>query len=246
MEKNLEPAKQELPLLKTGNTDPIAIGLQVALNNERIVKRAVEDLKEVLRKAMLKVGLRAANMPKDEEKQVLIEHILTHYAGHTCEEIKLAFDMAIAGKLDVEVNCYENFSCLYFSSIMNAYRKWAKEEIKHLDKPLELPPEQKIEPLSDDEILQMSFDVWKALKNYRAISARCYSILIRQGKIKRVEGEERDYVIKKAVDDLHQDLRESGEVLSYEKKESKINDMCKKLVVQKYFNKLLTVRPCQA
>ena len=76
---------------------------------------------------MVKVGLRAANFPSKEETALLVDHIEKFYSNHNPEEIKLAFDLAITDKLEIdqkEVTCYENFSCLYFSTIMNAYRNW--------------------------------------------------------------------------------------------------------------------------
>lgn len=82
---------------------------------------------------MMKVGLREQNWPTDEETAVLIQHIESNYGGHTVEELRLAFDMAIAGKLDVDPVCYENFSCLYFSKIMGVYREWAVEEYKQVE-----------------------------------------------------------------------------------------------------------------
>ncbi len=51
--------------------------------------------------------------------------------------------MAITRKLDVEAKCYENFSVAYFVSIMEAYREWAKEQIKQLPAPPEKPRELK-------------------------------------------------------------------------------------------------------
>ncbi len=104
------------------------------LEEERLLKyRAevcIEDgniirAEEAIKYAILKVGIRAANMPVNIEWDVLINHVADNYGKHTPSEIILAFDMAISGKLDVDPVCYENFSCLYFSSIMNAYRKWA-------------------------------------------------------------------------------------------------------------------------
>lgn len=79
-------------------------------------------------------------MPVEEEKAVLLEYIFENYGGHTPDEIKLAFKMAISGKLNLEpkeVKCYENFSPLYFTTIMDAYREWAREQIKLLPKPIE-------------------------------------------------------------------------------------------------------------
>ena len=114
---------------------------------------------------MLKVGLRANNLPNDIEKAVLIEHIINQYGRHTPAEIRLAFDMALSGKLDLEdkeVVCYENFSCLYFSKIMNAYRVWSKQTFNQLkmDKQIEQPQEvidtvEMIERWRNDKDLKM-------------------------------------------------------------------------------------------
>jgi hypothetical protein len=118
-----------------------AILFRQALDQPKIINGERENLVKALRWVMMKVGLRQQNWPTTEETAVLIQHLESNYGGHTVDEIKLAFDMAIAGKLDVEVNCYENFSCLYFSNIMAAYREWAKEEYKQIEakQPIALP-----------------------------------------------------------------------------------------------------------
>lgn len=107
----------------------------------------IEPLKQALRYAMVLVGIKAHNVPNDREKAVLLQFIQSNYGGHTPAEIRLAFDLAVAGELYVEdVKCYENFSPLYFASIMNAYRKWAKprhSEIK--PKEPELTEDQKLQ-----------------------------------------------------------------------------------------------------
>jgi hypothetical protein len=114
---------------------------ETALTDQRICNLTdVEPLKQALRYAMVLVGIKAHNVPNDREKSVLLQFIVNNYGGHTPTEIRLAFDLAIAGDLDVEdVKCYENFSPLYFASIMNAYRKWARPkhgEIKPVEKEL--------------------------------------------------------------------------------------------------------------
>lgn len=95
-----------------------------------------EKLDEVLRYAMVVIGLRAQNFPGELETQILLNFITDHYGGHTPDEIKLAFEMAITRKLNVDAKCYENFSIAYFVSIMEAYREWAKEQIKQLPAPV--------------------------------------------------------------------------------------------------------------
>jgi hypothetical protein len=147
---NQVPAQQEWKQPESGEVNLF----NSALVGVKVSSAPVEDIKEVLRLVMVKIGLRAQNWPTDEEKFVLIEHVIKNFGGHTCEEIKLAFDMAIQGMLkfeeDQSVNCYENFSCLYFSNIMNAYREWAKESYKLIEKNIK-PGKQKI--YSDEEIL---------------------------------------------------------------------------------------------
>jgi len=145
---SLEQAQQESKPQKNSE-------LSLALQGKIISNIELEELKEVLRYVMVKVGLRGQNWPTDEEKGVLIDHILCNYSGHTPDEIKLAFDMAILRKLDLqekEIPCYENFSCLYFSTIMNAYRLWAKQEYKHLP---QIPEQPKIEHKEDMSDISM-------------------------------------------------------------------------------------------
>lgn len=121
----------------------------VALSNPKIYQVSEDELKGVLKYVMVLVGLRAQNYPDDIEKQILLNFITDHYGGHTPAEIKLAFEMAITRKLDVDATCYENFSIAYFSQIMEAYREWAKEQIKQLPapvvKPRELKPMEKVD-----------------------------------------------------------------------------------------------------
>lgn len=86
------------------------------------------DLKQVLRYAMVLVGLRANNMPTDEEKYVLINFIQSNFQNITIAEIKLAFDLAVSGKLNIDAKCYENFSCEYFGRIMSNYIEMSRSE----------------------------------------------------------------------------------------------------------------------
>lgn len=126
--------KQELQHSGRGELPELRI-FEKARDSDLIKTAPASSIEGVLRQIMVKVGLRAANLPDEVETAVLLEHILTEYGNHTTSEIKLAFDMAVSGKLDLlqsEVNCYENFSCLYFSTIMGAYRKWAAIQAKQI------------------------------------------------------------------------------------------------------------------
>ena len=197
-EKNLAQVQQELRLPVVGHE----LGLLTASENTKINKSPVEEIKQVLRLILIKIGLRSQNWPSDEEKLVLIEHIIKNYGNHTCEEIKLAFDMAIAGRLDVEVNCYENFSCLYFSGIMNAYRSWAKEAYHHLPKSNLTKIENVPRGTSDEEMAQWIED-WrvkvKSISNPVLIPNMFYDWLVSKGELNLTKEQKLDYLNCQAV-----------------------------------------------
>ncbi len=146
----MEQVQQEWKHLGSGN----AIAIQQAQSTHSLRLRNEEDIKEVLRYSMLLVGLRGNNLPTEEEKFVLTNFVRSNFGNQTPEEIKIAFEMAVAGKLQVDAKCYENFSCEYFGRIMNAYLEFARQEIKNLPKPIE----QAKEKPSDEELKKQAID----------------------------------------------------------------------------------------
>ena len=188
------------------------LGLLTAIENTKINKSSVEEIKQVLRLCLIKIGLRSQNWPSDEEKMVLIEHIVRNYGNHTCEEIKLAFDMAMLGKLTeinsrneeivLDPNCYENFSCLYFSKIMNSYRSWAKEAYQHLPKSNLTQIENVPTGTSDKEMAQWIED-WRLkindIRNPTLIPPSFYEWLVEKGEINLTKEQKQDYIHNQAV-----------------------------------------------
>ena len=92
---------------------------------------------------MVLVGLRGNNMPTEEEKFVLLNFIRSNFGNQTPEEIKLAFELAVSGKFEIDAKCYENFSCEYFGRIMKAYIDYARQEtitvVKEIEATKEIP-----------------------------------------------------------------------------------------------------------
>lgn len=152
--------------LEIGRGQSLAIisaqnGLSIRSQNE-------EEIKQVLRYVMILVGLRGNNLPTDEEKYVLISFIKSNFANQTTAEIKLAFEMAVAGKFQVDVKTYENFSCEYFARIMNAYLNYARSETRSIAKQEEPPkpkPEDSVLKAQSIETANMyAQEIWKAQK----------------------------------------------------------------------------------
>lgn len=148
-----EQALTEWKPSKIGSSTAIAIQQAQSFNNIRL--RDEEDIKQVLRYSMLLVGLRANNMPTNEEKFILINFIKSNFGNQTPEEIRIAFEMAVAGKFNTDIKSYENFSCEYFGRIMNAYLDFARQEIKNLPKPIE---EMK-EPPSNEYLKKQAIEI---------------------------------------------------------------------------------------
>ncbi len=202
----LQRQEPQLPELR-----PLEIG--EAVLGKKLRSTPVEELKQALRLVMLKLGLRAANMPSPEETTVLISHIYNLYPNHTTKEILLAFDMAIAGRLDCDVNCYENFSCAYFSQIMIGYRKWAAEQSKEIKIPL--LPDQAV--IITQEEKEADIKEWEAKENVNLnlIPPYIYDYLIEFGKIdtsdKKAFNQLKKDAWQKAVNYRESDLRTAAE-----------------------------------
>ena len=149
------------------------------------------DLGSIIAYQIIKVGVREQNYPTREGRGVIIDFVRRNFKGYTGEMINEAFDLAICGKLDIkDPSCYENFSCEYVGRILNAYRQYLilsgrlksnfelERQNKPMDKNLLDAPK-----MTDDEIVEVSFQLWKPKKNWRFISVNAYKILRNQGKI---------------------------------------------------------------
>jgi hypothetical protein len=163
---NSELQLQEWKPSEIGRGQSLAIisaqnGLSIRSQNE-------EEIKQVLRYVMILVGLRGNNLPTDEEKFVLISFIKSNFANQTVAEIKLAFEMAVAGKFQVDVKTYENFSCEYFARIMNAYLDYARAETRAIAKQEEpskpKPCDRVLKAQSIETANMYAQEIWKAQK----------------------------------------------------------------------------------
>lgn len=198
--ENLELQRQELTPRRNGDEQKFV----VALVGGKIGESPLEELKQALRYVMVKIGLRAQNWPSDEEKQILMAHIADNFKYHSVEEIKLAFDLAIGGKLDIDdVNCYENFSCMYFSKIMIAYRKWsaqAEVQIRREDERRKMneifEPKQLTDAEYQELLDQVKIDVVDRMMGYDLIPEMLYDWLDRTDRIQLTLEKKKGYFQK--------------------------------------------------
>jgi hypothetical protein len=178
----MELASQELTLSRAGASAAENRFLE-SIKGVRVSESATVALDQLFRRCMLKVGLRSQNLPSKEETLILHDHLRKHYGGHTIPEIDLAFELAITGQLDLnqsEVVCYENFSCIYLSGIINGYRKWAHSTHKQHDR--EQPAEKTFIPIDWREQTQNLLDQFFAGKyKPRLTSPEIYDTIVYDG-----------------------------------------------------------------
>lgn len=88
-------------------------------------------------------GLKAENLPNDEQKLILIEFIRSEFKNWTCDEFVNAFRLLVAGHLDFDGNHYQNFNAMYFSNVMAAYKAKKIDILKMIQQP---EPIKQIDP----------------------------------------------------------------------------------------------------
>lgn len=81
-----------------------------------------EPIRAMIRYIMTLIGLTESQVPKDEAtKNVLINTFRQDLGHYGLDEIRVAFHLAINGRLGIDVNTYGAFSAKYVCMVMKAY-----------------------------------------------------------------------------------------------------------------------------
>lgn len=205
-----------------------------------------EQIKDVLRRVMLMIGMRAANLPSVEETAILIGFIKKRFGNNTVAEVQLAFEKSVAGELDVKVEAYENFTCEYFGRIMSVYRVWASKNFN------QLPVAQSTQLLLPDpifnpsELVETAKSVFLKTKLIGLIPVQVYEILLEQKEIILDKAEKAE--IRRKVEVRLQNEAITGGMVEQrnfaklkadaKEYETKVRNECKKQAVALYFIKM--------
>lgn len=174
---------------------------------------------------------------------IIEDFIRTSYPLYTIQEFRIAFKMAVQGKLDCSTEHYEKFSPKFIGQIMLAYTKKANE-VRKIAKPIT----NEIEPpkLTDQDIVSFTQKEWlESPKNdfNRVFNAeKVFDILLKQGKLK-FEPEQMMQIIRIVKEDNAQRLQkmygtDAKEFNKRIKDENFIDTQCKKLALVQYFENL--------
>lgn len=115
------------------NKQQETISLSKLIQENTKIRELIEysKLREALVYAYALIGLDEKYYPVGLKDEVLIDFIKGAYGGIVCQEIKIAFKMAVQHKFEeVEINCFQNFSPEYFGRIMKAYYSWRTAKLK--------------------------------------------------------------------------------------------------------------------
>ena len=183
------------------------------------------------------------NYPDKEEMIIIEDFIRTSYPLYTIQEFRIAFKMAVQGKLDCSTDHYEKFSPKFIGQVMLAYTKKANEIRKNLK-----PIVKEIEPpkLTDEQIVSFTKKEWleSARNNFNKVfnADKVFEILLKQGKM-TFEPEEMLQIIKTVrLDNQYrlnkmygQDAKEFNKLM---KDDKFVDTQCKKLALKRYFESL--------
>ena len=198
-------------------------------------------LKENLAYIFTLIGL--TKYPDKDEMIVIEDFIRTSYPLYTIEEFRIAFKMAVQGKLECSTEHYEKFSAKYIGQIMASYTKKAND-IRKMIKPIthELDPPK----LTDDEIVSFTQKEWleSPRTDFNKVfnANRVFDILLKQEKLK-FERDEMLQIIRLVREDNLMKMNKLYGIDAKNFRESIKNDdfidtQCKKLALVKYFEGL--------
>lgn len=149
---------------------PEQIKLANAVNEARLSQMSVEQIKEPLSSLIalwnLTIGKREELLP-----QIIVligKYVIEYYPQLTLSEIKLAIDLSVMGKLNVGAECYDNFSPMYVSKILNSYLDYKGQMVNELNKKKARSEQNEYKPIPQSELdllmlenIKKCFTDWK-------------------------------------------------------------------------------------
>ncbi len=127
-----------------------------------------EAVTQALAYVVALIGLQKEFLPTGAQRAVLIDFVKLKLANYTANEIKIAFQMAIAGDFKVDLECYGQFSSKYLMSIFNAYLEHRNKialELEREKKKLESIVDPEEEQRKIDEFFKASCEIYRESKD---------------------------------------------------------------------------------
>ena len=187
---------------------------------------------------MILLGIKGERLPTEFEMKYMSQMMKVDYGQLPIGEFKLAFDLMIKNKLDENPETYQNFSALYLSRLMGSYARWAYKN--YVEEKIE-PEKQLAAPeVDEDEILKMSYDIYKKNKDWQHIfmGLKCFNIIHKRGLITDTEAtlkKTEEAIRKQYTYASHKERKEMNRLLE---DDEYMELACRRMAVAEYFDKL--------
>jgi hypothetical protein len=198
-----------------------------------------QDILKIITKGMILLGIKGERLPSEFELKYMSKMIKVDYGNLPIGEFDLAFELCAKNKLDEVAETFQNFSVIYLSRMMCSYARWVR--LNYVSEPI--PETKKIEApkVSDDEILQTSFEIYKRNKDWEHIfnGLRCFNILYKREIITDFEGtlERTENAIREKFRYAnHKEKKQMKEILE-DDEQMELN--CRRMAVAEYFKTLM-------
>jgi len=185
----------------------------------------------------MKLGLKGDKLPNEAELAIMHKSVTEEYPNIKIGEITLAFDLAAKGKLDVEVETYQNFSMLYLHRILRAFARYGMAKLN------EIKPEKSSkwnpEPIPDDEKIDICFDSYKRFGQLDCMvfQLQVFNILHKRGEI-IVSPTKTLQKVRKMMQDkmITGSSRKKNEIAQQLNDEDYVENQCRRMAVAEYFD----------
>ena len=185
----------------------------------------------------MKLGLKGDKLPTEAELAIMHKSVTEEYPNIKIGEITLAFDLAAKGKLDVEVETYQNFSMLYLHRILRAFARYGMSKLN------EIKPERSSkwnpEPIPDDEKIDICFDSYKRFGQWDCMvfQLQVFNILHKRGEI-IVSPTKTLQKVRKMMQDqmITGSSRKKNEIAQQLNDDDYIENQCRRMAVADYFD----------
>lgn len=193
-----------------------------------------------LLKGMIMLGMKGEKLPSENEMVNMYKSVMEEYPNLKIGEMALAFDLAAKGKLDIEVETYQNFSMLYLHRILRSFARYGMQKLNEI-KPKQEESKWQPREILDDEKVELAKECYLKFRQWDNIvfGIDAFKILYNRGVLKfnsvEIVKEVKELMTGKMIKSnpyQKQDIRQRMDDDLY------MEHQCYRLVLSKYFDSL--------
>jgi len=89
---------------------------------------------QILERNLLALGIKGEKLPSKLEMVDILNELKTYHGNLKLGELDLAFKKAIRQELNFDPETYQNFNLLYLNKMLAAYKQWAIQQHREIDR----------------------------------------------------------------------------------------------------------------